>query len=676
VTRIVDKYPYPVEVTEHIWITMPDGCRLSAKLWLPAGADEAPVPAILEYIPYRKSDGTANRDQVVHHYFAGHGYAGIRVDMRGTGDSEGVQLDEYLPLEQQDGQDVITWIASQPWCTGAVGMMGISWGGIAALQAATYRHPALKAIVPVCASDDRYYDDGSYFLGCLSGQTIGWGAVMFGRNARPPDPAIVGDAWRKQWLNRLEEPPLFLETWLHHQRRDAYWLQGTVRGHYDKIQCPVYAVTGWADCWPNTVLRLLNHLPASVLKKGTIGPWGHAYPHHGMPGPAIGFLQEVLRWWDRWLKNVDNGIDHEPQLNAYIMENVPPDAGHRVRSGQWITQATPPTPESIAQRWFLGDGQLSTRTFDSAPVMIHSPLSCGLCSGEYMPWYTSGFSPQLAMDQREDDAKSITFDSEVLDQPLKLLGGAVAHLSVTPSAPSGLIIARLCDVWPDGASTLITFGILNLTQREGREHPLPVESGVRYEVQVRLNDTGYAIAPGHRLRLALATNNWPMAWPTPDDGALTLDSENSSLELPILDPCASDTQPTFAPPEHAPPIPTDVLREPDHERVITRDIVEGETVLWLKKDSGRQRLSHNRIEAEESTTERYLIKDHDPLSARAEYTAHQVIARDTWETRTVSSLSVSCNYTHLILEAELTAFEGEDEVFSRTWRSEIPRDGL
>ena len=675
-TKIIDKFPYEVEVTEHLWVSMPDGCRLSAKLWLPVGADQEPVPAILEYIPYRKGDGTANRDQVIHAYFAGHGYAGIRVDMRGTGDSEGIQFDEYLPIEQEDGQAVLTWIASQNWCTGAVGMMGISWGGVAALQAATYRHPALKAILPVCASDDRYYDDGSYYLGCLSGQTIGWGAVMFGRNARPPDPVVAGEGWREQWLSRMSEPPLFLETWLRHQRRDSYWLQGTVQGQYDRIQCPVYAVTGWADCWPNTVLRLLENLPTSLPKKGTIGPWGHAYPHHGMPKPAIGFLQEALRWWDRWLRGMDNGIDQESRLNAYIQERVPPDAGHSTRPGRWVSELQWPNTRQSVKRWFIGNEQISDQPVSCSPVIIKSPLSCGLCSGEYMPWYTSGFSPQLPLDQRDDDARSVVFDGPILDKPLELLGTPSAKLSLTSSAPSGLIVARLCDLWPDGASTLISFGILNLAQREGRESPLPVEPGTCYRVRVRLNDTGYSLAPGHRLRLALSTSYWPIAWPTPDEGWLTLDPNESALELPVYEDSSLNDQILFAEPEHAPYIPTESLRPSHHERTITKNVATGESVLWLVKDAGRQRFSHNQIEAEEATTERYVIGETDPLSARAEYTAHQVVARGNWQTRTESSLTVSCSRELFLLDAKLTAYEGDNEVYSRSWATEIPRDGF
>ncbi len=110
--------PRPVRVVDPVWIPMSDGCRLAAKIWLPEDAESEPVPALLEYIPYRRGDGTAVGDSTRHAYFAGHGYASVRVDLRGSGDSDGVLLDEYLPQEQDDAVEVLAWLAAQPWCTG------------------------------------------------------------------------------------------------------------------------------------------------------------------------------------------------------------------------------------------------------------------------------------------------------------------------------------------------------------------------------------------------------------------------------------------------------------------------------------------------------------------------------------------------------------------------------
>ncbi len=298
--KVVAAFPRPVRRIEHCWIPLPDGCRLAARVWLPEDAETSPVPAIVEYIPYRKRDFTRARDEPMHHYFAGHGYAAVRVDVRGSGESDGVLLDEYAEQELADGVAVIDWIAARSWCTGSVGMIGKSWGGINVLEIAARRPPALRAIITVCGSDDRYADDAHYMGGCLLNENLTWGSMLLTSSALPPDPALVGERWRALWLARLDHAVLFPEVWLRHQRRDAYWR----RADLERITCAVYAVGGWADAYTNAIPRLLAGLTAP--RKGLIGPWAHVYPHGGSPGPAIGFLQEALRWWamaaDGWRK--------------------------------------------------------------------------------------------------------------------------------------------------------------------------------------------------------------------------------------------------------------------------------------------------------------------------------------------------------------------------------------
>jgi putative CocE/NonD family hydrolase len=341
--RIKTDFPRPLGEAEDTWIPLSDGCRLSARVWRPQDSDDDPVPALLEYLPYRKDDATAVRDSVRHPYFAGHGYASVRVDMRGSGASDGILEDEYLPQEQEDGVEVIAWLAAQPWCTGDVGMIGLSWGGFNALQVAALRPPELKAIVTLCSTDDRYALDVHYMGGCvLADFMLPWAASMLVLNARPPDPALAGARWREQWLDRMERTPSFIEAWLAHQRRDAYWEQGSVCEDYGRIACPVYAVGGWADAYRNAVPRLLAGLPGP--RKGLIGPWAHLYPEQGVPGPAIGFLQECLRWWDHWLRGRDTGIMDEPILRVWMQDAVPPQPFYEERAGRWIAEAAWPSP--------------------------------------------------------------------------------------------------------------------------------------------------------------------------------------------------------------------------------------------------------------------------------------------------------------------------------------------
>ena len=337
-----------VREIEHFWITLGDGCRLSARAWMPEAADTDPVPALLEYIPYRKNDQTLIGDTTRHAYFAAQGYASVRVDMRGTGDSDGVLYDEYLPQEQEDAVEVIAWLAAQPWCSGTVGMFGISWGGFNALQVAARRPPALRAILTLCSTDDRYADDVHYMGGCvLAAEMLGWSSTFFARKARPPDPAVSGERWRELWLERLEKSPPFVEEWLRHQRRDGYWEQGSVCEDYGAIECAVYAVGGWADAYRTAIFRLLERLRCP--RRGLIGPWGHAYPEEGVPGPAIGFLQEAVRWWGHWLKGDDTGIMDEPMLRAWMQEPIEPAPFCTERPGRWVAEAHWPS-ERIERR--------------------------------------------------------------------------------------------------------------------------------------------------------------------------------------------------------------------------------------------------------------------------------------------------------------------------------------
>jgi uncharacterized protein len=225
---IVTTFPRNVRVIEHILIPLTDGTALAGRIWLPDDAEQHPVPAILEYLPYRKRDGTYERDALTHPYLAGHGYACVRVDIRGSGESGGLLFDEYAMQEQDDGIEVIAWLAAQPWCSGAVGMMGISWGGFNSLQIAARRPPALKAIVTICSTypsggaspdaycstDDRYADDAHYMGGTLLTAGLEWAAFFFGSMCLPPDPILVGDGWRAMWRERLQHIPLFFELWL------------------------------------------------------------------------------------------------------------------------------------------------------------------------------------------------------------------------------------------------------------------------------------------------------------------------------------------------------------------------------------------------------------------------------------------------------------------------------
>jgi len=339
--EVITRFPRAVREIVNTEITLSDGTRLAARIWLPDDAESKPVPAILEYLPYRKRDGTSERDALTHPYYAGHGYACVRVDMRGSGESEGLLLGEYLKQEQDDALEVIDWIAAQPWCTGKLGIIGISWGGFNGLQIAARRPKALKAIVTIASTDDRYADDIHHMGGCLLNDNLSWASTMFAYSSRPPDPALVGERWRELWMYRLENTVLLIAEWLQHQHRDAFWKHGSVCENYADIECAVYAVGGWSDGYSNAIPRLLAGLKSPC--KGLIGPWAHKYPHFAKPGPAIGFLQETLRWWDHWLKGQDTGIMDEPAYRVWMEKPVRQAAYLPDRPGRWVAEPSWPS---------------------------------------------------------------------------------------------------------------------------------------------------------------------------------------------------------------------------------------------------------------------------------------------------------------------------------------------
>ena len=434
---------------ETLWIPMSDGVKLAARAWIPEDAEKNPVPALLEYIPYRRRDGTRDGDDQTHPWLAAHGYACIRLDIRGTGDSEGVILDEYLKQEQDDAVEAIAWLAAQPWCSGKVGMFGISWGGFNSLQVAARRPPALKAIVTLCSTDDRYADDMHYMGGIHMTGNLEWGSSFFSIMGRAPDPLIVGDRWRKMWLERLEALTPAYATWLRHQTRDAYWKHGSVGEDIADITCPVFAVGGWADGYTNTVFRLLRGL--KVPKLGLVGPWGHKYPHNGVPGPAIGFLTETLRWWDHWLKGSETGIMAEPMLRAYVQDSVPPASHYDVRPGRWVAEPAWPPAGAESRRYYLNMEGLADAAGKPAALSLCSPQTTGVAGGEWCPYGLGGLGPELPTDQRADDAFSLVFDGAPLAAAAGIprRAGCRARAGIRPAGrPDHRAVERCGARWP------------------------------------------------------------------------------------------------------------------------------------------------------------------------------------------------------------------------------------
>ena len=653
---------------------MSDGAKLGARLWLPTANPDQPFPAILEYIPYRKDDYSAVRDSTTIAWFANHGYACLRVDMRGSGSSDGVMLDEYSDQEINDGVDVITWIASQPWSDGNVGTIGISWGGVTGLQLAQRRPKPLKTVIALGASEFRYYDDAGYYMGCMVGQSIGWAAIMFGYNTRPPDPLLAGQDWKKLWRDRLENTPHYLEYWLSHQREDDYWLRGTVGTDYDAIHIPVYAVSGHADCWPNTVTRLLENL--SVPRRGLQGAWCHRYPHLGVPGPTVGFLNDALRWFDQWLKDEDTGIMDESMYQVYIQDSVRPAPFYEIRPGRWVGESGWPSENVTCSAFHLGENTLLESAALDSVLRICSPQTVGLDSGEYMPWFAFGPADELPGDQQTEDQGSLCFDLDVESDNIEILGNPELELTLSCDKPQGLIAVRLCDVWPDGASTLITRGLLNLSQRTSKSEPESIEPDLQTSVTVKLNHVGYVVPAGHKLRLAVSTSYWPMAWPSPENATLSIHTKDSRLKLPVRTANPTPGKLTeFETAETGEALPTTQLGEIKQHRKVTVDPVSGEYVFEIFADNGKIRFEGNQLEMASTTLQRYTIHPDNPLTAKAQYEWRWEYSRGSdWHTKTITRTEITCNLNRFFLKAESAAWCNRQEIFRKTWNKKYPRD--
>lgn len=663
-----------VREVENVFIPMPDGTRLAARLFLPA--DGEPVPGILEYIPYRKRDFMRARDEPMHRYFAAHGYAVARVDVRGSGDSEGVMTDEYSPQEQDDAEAVIAWMAAQDWCSGKVGMMGISWGGFNALQVAARRPPALGAIISLCASDDRYADDAHYMGGLMLNENLQWGSILMAYQAMPPDPAIVGERYDDMWRARLEGLPAFPALWMQHPHRDAHWKQGSVCEDYAAIRCPVFVVGGWADGYTNSVGRTLAGLPGAD-KKGLIGPWAHTFPHRGYPGPSIGFLQEAIRWWDHWLKDRETGIMDEPMLRVWLQESVSPEPHYDERPGRWVAEASWPSDRIERLQWAMNRKRLALEPEPERALTLRSPQSTGAVAGE---WCAFGAPGEMPLDQRPDDGRSLVFDSEPLGEPLELLGAPEVELEVSSDVPVAMVAVRLNEVAPTGASTRLSYGLLNLTHRDGHEQPVALVPGERVRVKVRLNDVGVTLTPGNRLRIAVSTAYWPIAWPGPERATLTLWSGVSQLMLPVRPPSPLDASLLpFPDPEECPGVEHEPLRPVPFKRVTEHDLVTNERVYTLTSDGGEfGDHSHAYIEAIDMTlgysmTKRHRIRPTDPLSACTEFVQWIELEREGWKVRIDCATCTKAAPEHFRFTATVSATQNGELVFERQWDEAISR---
>ena len=668
----VRNYRDEVENVEIAWIPMKDGRKLAARLLLPKDQKNRPVPCIFEYIPYRRRDGTRFRDDETHYWFAAHGYGVARIDISGSGDSDGLIQDEYHVREQDDAIEIIAWLAAQDWCTGSVGMIGISWGGFNGLQVAARRPPALKAIVSIASTVDRYADDVHFMGGCLLNDTMDWGGYFFTCGSLPPDPEIVGqNRWKDVWKQRLDGLECYPMLWMDHQRRDAFWKHGSVCEDYSQIEIPVLNVSGWVDGYTAAVFRCVENLPGA---KGIAGPWGHKYPHVGIPGPAIGFLQECNRWWDRWLKGKNTGVENDPPLRLFLQDSEAPRPHFDSRKGHWIGLPSWPWKNIKTTTLHLGAGTLAAKPGKSAPRSVCSNMTTGLTSGEWCAYGLGKIAPELAIDQREDDAQSLCFDGDVLKKTISIVGRSYVRLRVAADKRQAQVAVRLNAIHPDGKVERVTYGLLNLSHRDSHEKPAPVKPGQYYDVTVELNEIAETIPAGHRLRVAISTSYWPIAWPSPELATLSIDPSRSKIEIPVLKTEAGLAKVKFAPVAMATTAPVTVKDAGAETRHVILDIDKQRVNFTIKRNDGTYVIDDIGTEISLTKLKDFAVSrdGSSPPTSRVATSVHY--RRGRWNARTETDLTMTSDKTHFHMEGTVKTFEGDAPFMERTFKQSFRRD--
>jgi putative CocE/NonD family hydrolase len=664
-----------VKLLKNVMIPMRDGVHLAADLYMPDGPDSSrgwdKFSVLMEYIPYRKDEVAPSRSSF-YLYPARHGYVVARIDIRGSGASEGTNTDEYTLQEQLDGYDAIEWLAAQPWCDGHVNMMGISYGGFSSVQVASHAPPHLTSIIPVDFTDDRYTDDCHYRGGLVRKYyDVGlYGNMMIAFNAMPPYPDWSGGEWAKVWEHHLENNEPYILKWFNHQTDGPYWRHGSVRDIPQNIKCPVFMIGGWRDGYPNPPLRLYNAL--TVPKKVWIGPWDHNYPENGIPGPRIHHLREVVRWLDHWCKGIDTGIMDEPPVVVYMQRYQEPIVDRLETEGEWRAETAWPAPGLEERSLYLGqDGALTASAGAEGQAEYAYHPTVGVAAG----LWSGGFRFGLPGDQRPDEAYSLNYTTPPLDEDLHLLGWAHAILHVASTATVMGFCASLSDVAPDGTSHLVAKGMLNGTRRKSLVTPEPMELGEVYELDIQIDCAGWIFEKGHRLRLSVASADWPNVWPTPQPGRNTVyhgQGRPSRLVLPVVPPQGSAAAPEFEPSPANLQRFSDAVQPPVWQ--VIQDVLTGRvtsdvhSVMEYRVDDTTVIRRDNQVVSQ--------VDPKDPAHASAKGRSAQYIIRPNHTVYCCSDLMIQATASHFHITIDLDVRVNDAPHFSKRWVESIPRQLL
>ncbi len=641
------------------WLTMPDGIRLAVTLWRPVPRDSTErFPVLLELLPYRKDDSFYRRDYPLYQYFVQRGYILAKVDLRGSGGSEGRLPDrEYSDAELNDAVEIIGQLARLPGASGGVGMWGISWGGFNALQVAMRRPPALKAILALHASDDLFHDDVHYIDGALHVDPYALEIDHENGLPRTPDYALDSAYFR----DRFDVEP-WIFTYLRHDRDGEFWRDRSLRFHPEQITIPVYLIGGLLDGYRDAVPRLLESLRVPI--KAEIGPWEHDWPDNGTPGPNYEWRSRAVRWWDHWLKGRDSGLLREPRLLLFVRDAHPPSDTIPLVPGRWrFTEWPIPGTQALTLHPTSGRRLVAGRVPAGSDSLRYA-ADVGAAAGDWWGDPTGDMAP--------DDAGSLTYDGPRLRESVVVAGFPQVELVVTSSAPLANWTLRLEDVAPNGQVVLVTGAAANGTQIDSRLEPRRLVPGRPERLRLDLHFTTWTFRPGHRIRLAVANAQFPMIWPTPFAMVTTLRTgPEAVLRLPVVPAGLGSAADLPAPePRAQTPDAAELDSMPPGGRRVLHDPKGGITSVELRSTSG-YRIGEVRFE--EIETETWRVARDRP--ARAEFLgaeSHRIrLPGRILELHTRMEIRSDSAYIHARFVREIG--ENGSSVRRRVWTDSIPR---
>ena len=648
-------------VSEKIFIPMRDGVKLGANLVRPDRPDpRLQYPALLTYDPYRATEGDSLPRLG---YFAEHGYFGVHADLRGTGMSQGMEVpNQYSEQERRDAEDTIAWLAVQPWSNGNVGMFGTSYSGYNAIQLAMRKPPALKAIIPTFSADDVYTDCIVYYDGALQCEALArWPFFMIALSGLPGPPDYNYDTPEAQY--RVEQEPWIFDM-LRHQTNDAFWQRFSLRPHYEAIQIPVMNVAGWLDQCTDSFSRMMEHL--DVPQRTLVGPWTHGM---GLPGPAINIQHESLRWWDRWLKGIDTGVTDEPPVAMFVNRSYKPGLDIKDIPGEWRYEDAWPVAR-IKELGFTPqpNGVLAkSRHTDLKRDLPYKP-SVGMTNRYRCPHNAA----ELPIDQRADDNYSMCFDTEPLSEDLEILGHPRAELQVSSTAPIANWIVRLCDVAPDGTSTLVTKGLLNGTHRVSHVSPSALVPGEIYKIVINLKAISWVLPKGHRIRFAVSNADFPNLWPSPYSMTTSLyvdERHESRFFLPSC-PAGNRPVPKFQPPE----IPPGTERPPPRNQwIVTRDEMARTVTVFRETIQFMGQGGHS-SNIEEMERRWCTVDDNNPAVVKVVAEGETKIDAPSGRLLCKSHMTIESDARTFHVTAKRELFVNDKLKYGKSWEERIPRN--